>query len=51
LMFYKLGGKQLYYFQTNDGQGELDTDKMISDNSVQELPAVEDDQDCESCHI
>lgn len=51
LMFYKLGGKQLYYFQTYDGQGEIDTDKMISDNSIQELPPVEDDEYCESCTI
>src|SRR6056300_1551742 len=29
LMFYKLGGKQLYYFNTFDGQGELDIGKMF----------------------
>ena len=28
LMFYKLGGKQLYYNQTNDNQGEINMDKI-----------------------
>jgi ribonucleoside-diphosphate reductase alpha chain len=50
LMFYKYGGKQLYYFNTNDGQGELDVSKMMG-----ELPELEqsdiDDEDCESCKI
>ena len=46
LMFYKYGGKQLYYFNTYDGQGELDTDKMT------DLPQGEiDEEDCESCTI
>ena len=46
LMFYKYGGKQLYYFNTFDGQGELDTDKMS------DLPQGElDEDDCESCTI
>ena len=55
LMFYKLGGKQLYYFNTYDGQGELDTDKMTAD--AQEPVAetngyhIEDDEACESCTI
>jgi ribonucleoside-diphosphate reductase alpha chain len=35
ITFYKYGGKQLYYFQTYDGAGEI---------------KVEDD-DCESCKI
>ena len=39
LMFYKYGGKQLYYFNTWDGQGEIDVSKMI------------DEEDCESCKI
>jgi ribonucleoside-diphosphate reductase alpha chain len=47
LMFYKLGGKQLYYFQTNDGQGEIDVSKMMG-----EIPQAEpDDSECESCSI
>ena len=48
LMFYKYGGKQLYYFNTYDGQGELDTDKMT------EAPLAQseiDDDACESCTI
>ena len=48
LMFYKYGGKQLYYFNTFDGQGELDINKMMTE----ELPTGDvDDEDCESCHI
>ncbi len=47
LMFYKYGGKQLYYFNTFDGQGEIDLAKL-DDN----LPAEEiDDADCDSCVI
>jgi ribonucleoside-diphosphate reductase alpha chain len=46
LMFYKYGGKQLYYFNTFDGQGEIDMNKM------DELPLGEiDDEACESCVI
>lgn len=51
LMFYKLGGKQLYYFNTHDGQGELDTDKMMAMSSSAELLPVDDDEHCESCTI
>ena len=48
LMFYKYGGKQLYYFNTHDGQGEIDVNKMMSE----ELPQAEvDDSACESCTI
>jgi len=47
LMFYKLGGKQLYYFNTNDGQGEIDVSKMMGELEVVET----DDEECESCHI
>ena len=47
LMFYKLGGKQLYYFNTNDGQGEVDVNKMMGELEVVEL----DDEDCEGCTI
>ena len=50
LMFYKYGGKQLYYFNTYDGQGELDVDKMSESNV--ELPASDiDDSACDSCVI
>ena len=47
LMFYKYGGKQLYYFNTNDGQGEVDVDKMMGELAIAEV----DDEDCESCTI
>jgi len=48
IMFYKYGGKQLYYFNTYDGQGELDVGKLME----QELaPSEVDDEDCESCTI
>lgn len=43
LMFYKWGGKQLYYFNQFDGQGELNVNKLIDDNG--------NDTDCESCKI
>jgi len=46
LMFYKYGGKQLYYFNTNDGQGEIDVSKM------DELPQGDiEDEDCDACTI
>jgi len=49
IMFYKYGGKQLYYNNTYDGQGEIDINK---DEKVVELTTViVDDDDCESCKI
>ena len=48
LMFYKYGGKQLYYFNTFDGQGELDVDKMTEEPLAQ---GDIDDGECESCKI
>jgi ribonucleoside-diphosphate reductase alpha chain len=53
VMFYKYGGKQLYYFNTYDGAGEVDVDKMVSDNVVLETKQTVLDQDaaCESCVI
>ena len=42
LMFYKYGGKQLYYFNTNDGAGEID---------VPLAKGEEDNEDCDSCKI
>ena len=46
LMFYKYGGKQLYYFNTNDGQGEIDVSKL------DDLPQGDiDDADCDACVI
>ena len=51
LMFYKLGGKQLYYFNTFDGQGELDVNKMFADESTPLAQVEYDEDDCESCTI
>ena len=48
LMFYKYGGKQLYYFNTYDGQGEVDVDKLAEEPLAQ---SNVDDEDCESCTI
>lgn len=44
LMFYKYGGKQLYYFNTYDGSGEMEEQKPLAVGAV-------DDVDCESCKI
>jgi ribonucleoside-diphosphate reductase alpha chain len=43
LMFYKYGGKQLYYFNTNDGAGEYEETPLAA--------GVVEDEDCESCKI
>ena len=52
LMFYKLGGKQLYYFNTNDGQGEIDVSKMMGEEALPELEqTLDSDEACESCTI
>ena len=48
IQFYKYGGKQLYYFNTNDGQGEIDIDKL-SQQPLLDTPS--DDADCDSCVI
>ena len=47
LLHYKLGGKTLYYFNTYDGQGEINVVKFMED-----LPAESTSQEaCESCTI
>jgi ribonucleoside-diphosphate reductase alpha chain len=52
IMFYKYGGKQLYYFNTHDGQGEIDVSKMMGEEAMPELEQAEiDDEYCESCTI
>ena len=54
LMFYKYGGKQLYYFNTFDGQGEIDVnieeteEKKTRDEFNSD---AEYDEYCESCVI
>ena len=47
LMFYKYGGKQLYYFNTYDGQGEIDINKLNEDLPLEDI----DEGECESCVI
>ena len=51
LMFYKLGGKQLYYNNTYDGQGEIDIDKLSNKGEEPLAQGAEDVADCESCVI
>ena len=48
IFFYKYGGKQLYYFNTYDGQGELDVSSIMGDLPLTE---IDDDEDCEGCTI
>jgi len=50
LMCYKYGTKQLYYFNTNDGQGEIDIDKL-SAKDAEPLQSIESQEDCDSCVI
>lgn len=50
VMFYKYGGKQLYYFQTYDGQGEIE----VKDENPPALPQGSvngEDDSCDSCKI
>ena len=49
VQFYKYGGKQLYYFNTYDGQGEVDIDKLNAQEPALLDPI--DQEDCESCVI
>jgi ribonucleoside-diphosphate reductase alpha chain len=48
VMFYKYGGKQLYYNNTFDGQGEMDIEQ--NSTPLAEGAAIEED-DCDSCKI
>jgi ribonucleoside-diphosphate reductase alpha chain len=51
VMFYKYGGKQLYYFNTYDGQGEIEfKNKPLKDRQDFESDEQYDDY-CESCVI
>lgn len=45
LMFYKYGGKCLYYFNTNDGAGEVEVSKPLLSTTEQ------DDEICDSCKL
>lgn len=51
LMFYKYGGKNLYYFNTNDQSGEIIDDDDDTDSLGQELLAADDEDDCDGCKI
>ena len=54
LMFYKYGGKQLYYFNTFDGQGEIDVniEETEEKKTRDEFNSnAEYDEYCESCVI
>ena len=57
LMFYKYGGKQLYYNNTFDGQGEIDINKEdtsrknVEANFIESSNVYLDEDDCESCKI
>jgi len=54
IAFYKYGGKQLYYFNTYDGSGEIDLDKLglkHGQNLEPESNLQNDDADCDSCKI
>ena len=48
VMFYKYGGKQLYYFNTFDGQGEME---FKEEEQTELAPSQVDDEDCEACVI
>jgi ribonucleoside-diphosphate reductase alpha chain len=50
LMCYKYGTKQLYYFNTMDGQGELDIEKMVT-KRTEPTPEISSQEDCDSCVI
>jgi len=52
VMFYKYGGKQLYYNNTHDGQGEIDIDRDVADSvEVDNSEEQFEEDDCESCKI
>jgi ribonucleoside-diphosphate reductase alpha chain len=50
IMCYKYGLKQLYYFNTFDGQGEINVDKMNADIKLEDDTA-QSQEDCDSCVI
>ena len=55
LMFYKYGGKQLYYNNTHDGQGEIDINQMNAEVNqptfIESSEELLDEDDCDSCKI
>lgn len=50
LFFYKYGGKQLYYFNTYDGAGELDIESKPS-YTIDSPKLIIDEDDCEPCKL
>lgn len=50
IMCYKYGLKQLYYFNTYDGQGEINIDKLAESKPVQ-VEEYSNQEDCDSCVI
>jgi ribonucleoside-diphosphate reductase alpha chain len=52
LMSYKYGNKQLYYFNTNDGQGEIDIHKLVANQAApMDMNVLDDEAECDSCVI
>ena len=55
ILFYKYGGKQLYYFNTYDGSGEIDVDRLNQGKSMLaesvDTALTNDVEDCDSCKI
>ena len=51
LLFYKYGGKQLYYFNTFDGQGEINVDEGETVDNEDTIEDPASDEECESCVI
>jgi len=53
LLAYKYGNKQLYYFNTFDGQGEIDIATMMKSEKLPEeiVVVVDSDAECDSCVI
>jgi hypothetical protein len=49
LLAYKWGIKTLYYFNSNDLQGEVDADKLIAQDTAD--AAAQDAESCDSCTI
>ncbi len=50
IMCYKYGLKQLYYFNTFDGQGEINVDKLVEAKFAEEEQTI-DQENCDSCVI
>ena len=50
IMCYKYGLKQLYYFNTYDGQGEINIDKLVEAKPVS-IEEYSSQEDCDSCVI